>query len=312
MDYQKSTTRQIKVRFIELCCTTILIVVLAVGLTSSQSITNNISITAIVPSQQPSGGGGGGGGGGSSTPSGVQDTGALFRGVAYPGSIVSLLQNGRVVAEQPASPDASFSIGLYGISSGTYVFALRAQDANGRQSALSTYTILVTQGATTVVRGIFLAPTVAIDKQEVRRGDILTVLGKTVPNAQVTVVFNSETQLIKRAIVDSSGNWTYKLNTLELEYGDHQTKARAESDFDITPFSQSLAFKVGTQTVLNTDVVKNFSIYDLNKDGKVNLVDFSMLVYWYRRPSPPVAYDFNKDTQVGLADLSMMIYHWTG
>lgn len=286
---------------------TVIVLLIISSVVQAQTVSETIAITALVPSPTVSSGGGG-----SSTEGGSQDTGVLFRGIAYPGSPVQLLQNGRMVAQQPAGPDATFSISLSGLRAGSYVFGIRGEDSEGRRSTLYTYTIIVTSGVTVIVQGIFLPPTVSIDKKEVRRGDVLTVLGKTAPGASVTVVFNSETQLIKRAIVDSIGNWVYKLNTLELDVGEHETKAQAENDSDITPFSQILSFKVGAQTVLNDEMSKLYTPYDLNKDGRVNLVDFSMLVYWYRRVGPPIAFDFNSDGQITLTDISIMMYHWTG
>jgi hypothetical protein len=49
---------------------------------------------------------------------------------------------------------------------------------------------------------------------------------------------------------------------------------------------------------------------DLNKDGKVNLVDFSiLLVYW--KTSDANA-DINSDGAVNLGDFSIMLFYWTG
>ena len=56
---------------------------------------------------------------------------------------------------------------------------------------------------------------------------------------------------------------------------------------------------------------------DLNGDCKVNLIDFSIAAYWYRRA---LSVDFakiereqlNVDGKVNLIDFSIMAYHWTG
>jgi hypothetical protein len=52
---------------------------------------------------------------------------------------------------------------------------------------------------------------------------------------------------------------------------------------------------------------------DLNKDGKINIVDFSILMYFWNQtnPSNPCA-DINKDGIVNLTDFSIMLYWWTG
>lgn len=62
------------------------------------------------------------------------------------------------------------------------------------------------------------------------------------------------------------------------------------------------------------EVVSCFK-YDLNCDGRVNLVDFSILAYWWKRPLTAVAkqrVDFNGDGKVDLVDFSILAYHWTG
>ena len=49
---------------------------------------------------------------------------------------------------------------------------------------------------------------------------------------------------------------------------------------------------------------------DLNKDGKVNLVDFSILLYYWKTTHHEA--DINIDGIVDLADFSIMMYCWTG
>lgn len=50
---------------------------------------------------------------------------------------------------------------------------------------------------------------------------------------------------------------------------------------------------------------------DINRDGRVDLVDFSILLYNWGMPKNPQA-DFNEDGVVDLVDFSIMLYHWTG
>ncbi|MCX6800556.1 MAG: dockerin type I domain-containing protein, partial [Candidatus Falkowbacteria bacterium] len=51
---------------------------------------------------------------------------------------------------------------------------------------------------------------------------------------------------------------------------------------------------------------------DTNSDNKINLIDFSIVAYWYGRSSPPPSADLNHDGKVNLIDLSIMAYNWTG
>jgi len=50
---------------------------------------------------------------------------------------------------------------------------------------------------------------------------------------------------------------------------------------------------------------------DINRDGKVNIVDFSIAAYWYKRLNPPTSVDINGDGAITLVDFSIMAFYWT-
>ena len=50
---------------------------------------------------------------------------------------------------------------------------------------------------------------------------------------------------------------------------------------------------------------------DLNNDSRVDLVDFSILLFNWGVPKDPIA-DLNKDGKVDLVDFSILLYWWTG
>ncbi len=53
--------------------------------------------------------------------------------------------------------------------------------------------------------------------------------------------------------------------------------------------------------------------WDFNNDCKVNLIDFSIMLYWYNNHVlPPKNIDLNKDTKINIEDFSILAYHWTG
>lgn len=51
---------------------------------------------------------------------------------------------------------------------------------------------------------------------------------------------------------------------------------------------------------------------DLNCDTHVNLIDLSILLYWWRSAQPGIRADINKDGIVNLIDFSILLYWWTG
>lgn len=260
-----------------------------------------------------SGGGGGGGGGGGIFPS-IPNPTVTFDGIAYPGSQLVFLRNGVVVATVPASPDARFSTSLSGLAPGTYTFGIYAVDANGSRSPMQTFSTTITAGVNTGISGIFLPPTIAIDKSSVKHGEPLTIIGFAPPASHVTVEVNSDTELFLHATSSPQGLWRYVLDTTELDLGQHSARAQAAHASDISGFSDLVRFTVGTQTIVAKKSACGVSA-DLNKDCRVQLVDFSMLAFWYRRPltdSAKTAVDLNHDGVVNIVDFSIMAYHWTG
>lgn len=259
-----------------------------------------------------SGGGGGGGGGGiiPSIPTIVSSGKVVFKGFAYPNDDIIVLKDAEIVVTTKASPDASFEVSVDNILSGTYIFSLYGEDFEGRRSALSTFPISVTSGATTYVSGIFISPTIDIDKSEVKRGDNLNIFGKTTPESEVTILVHSDEEIFAKIESNEEGIYFYQLDTSPLSMGLHVTKSKSLLGGRISSFSKALSFVVGTQNIEKIEdiVFKN----DPNLDGKINIVDFSILAYWYKRPTPPEEIDLNFDGEVNLVDFSILAYHWTG
>ncbi len=269
-------------------------------------LTVTIQPNSINPPPPPPAGGGGGGG--AYTP--PVATGVIFRGIAYPGSIVTLTRDGVSIAEVPASPDANFEIQISQSNGGTYTYGVSSVDKNGIRSLIRSFTVMITPGVTTVISGIFLSPTISIDKSQVARGDVLTILGQTAPDAKVNIMLHSGTQLNKTATSSKDGTWSYKLDTLELDFGDHTTQARTTKNQDISALSEVLGFKVGTSNV--AVVPMKCGSGDFNCDKHVNLIDFSILAYWFGRTNPPKNIDLKADGLVNIVDFSILAYYWTG
>lgn len=265
------------------------------------------------PPPPPQGGGGGGGGGG--YPS--LETKVIFSGRAYPRSEVTLLKDAQIVATTLADSDANFNIILSGISGGSYIFSIYSEDQNGQRSSLLTFPVNVITGATVNISGIFISPTIAVDKAEVKRGDIISIFGQSVKNADITIQISSENEFFLKTKSDSSGVYLSNFDTTDLEYGDHFTKLRASLGDKFSPFSKAVSFKVGTKNVLAEKPALCPKKGDLNNDCKVNLVDFSIAAYWYKRQLSPSfklteKEKLNGDAKIDLVDFSIMAYYWTG
>jgi hypothetical protein len=255
-------------------------------------------------------GGGGGGGGGQII------TQVILSGKAYPLSKVTVLKDGQIAVNTIAGLDANFSVALTSLSAGDYVFSVYSEDNKGRRSSLFTFPVTVVSGSTVKITGIFLSPTIDVDKSEVKRGDNIAILGQSVPNGEITIAVNSEQELFVKSKADKEGIYLYNLDTSPLDLGQHSTKSKAAADGLISSFSASVGFLVSTQTVAKAPV-KCPLRGDLNNDCRVNLVDFSIAAYWYKRPISDTFKVIEKqwlngDGKISLVDFSIIAYYWTG
>jgi len=104
----------------------------------------------------------------------------------------------------------------------------------------------------------------------------------------------------------------YNFDSSFVDYGTHYTKSKASiGNQAVSGFSNVISFKVGTKNIA-TELPKVVTKGDLNSDRRVNLVDFSIAAYWYKRPTPPATVDLNNDGKIDLVDFSIMAYYWTG
>lgn len=256
-----------------------------------------------------SGGGGGGSSGGSSS---IPETNVVFSGKAYPRSTVTLLKDAQVVAITIADSNADFQVAISGVSSGEYLFSVYSEDYKGIRSSLFTFPVGVKAGLTTRVGDIYIAPSIAVDLSEVRHGENIVIFGQTTPFSEITISVNSAEEFFKKKTSDANGVYLLSFDTSVLETGQHHTRSKVALGGKISSFSKVIGFTVGSKNVPSQLPQKTAVFADLNGDGRVNIVDFSVIAYWYKRSNPPALADLNKDGKVDIVDFSIMAFNWTG
>lgn len=254
-------------------------------------------------------------GGSTTAPTGTNTV--IFSGRAYPTSGVTLLKDAQIAAVSVAGPDSNFQITLGGLSAGNYIFGVYGTDNKSQRSVLVTFPITLSSGVTTYVSGIFIAPTISVDKIEVRRGDNIAIFGQTIPRSNVTIAVSSDRDFFNIAQADNIGAYLYNFDTALLEFGHHSAKSKATLKQEISSFSKSVGFTVGTRSVASELKPQCPSRGDLGGDCQVNLVDFSILSYWYKRPLSDSFRQIeltklNGDGKIDLTDFSIMAFYWTG
>ena len=55
------------------------------------------------------------------------------------------------------------------------------------------------------------------------------------------------------------------------------------------------------------------SLCDFNGDGRCNLIDLSIMLFYYDKFGPQIVrYDFNRSSRVDFPDVSILMFYWTG
>lgn len=273
------------------------------------------STGASTPPPNPGSGGGGGGGGGTPNVVVLTNPGAtvVFTGHAYPNSTVVLLKDAQIALSSEAGGDAKFSFSLTNLSPGSYVFSVYGIDSSGKHSTPIAFPETLSAGVTTTIGGIFISPTIDVDKSEVKRGDNIAIFGQSTASSTVTISVHSNPEVFVRTEADKDGAYLYNFDTSFLDFGDHVAKSKATVANEISNFGASVSFAVGTQNISKKPSSGCVSA-DLNCDGKTNLVDFSVMAYWFNRALSGTGFnsDLNHDGKVDLVDFSILAYHWTG
>ncbi len=259
------------------------------------------------PPPPPSGGGGGVYIGGSLNP--PKKTQLVIKGKAYPGADVRVLKEGELLEIVKANSSGDFTFKSKQVSPGMHTFSIWTTDKEGTRSILLSTTFEVTANAITELSGILLPPTIKADKTSVSKDGEINLSGQTVPNVNVYVYIHSK-EIIKETTSTTGGDWNLNLKVNKLE-GDmfHYAKALFQTNISgaslKSGYSKTISFYVGQNPPKNVCPGA-----DLNNDGKINLMDFSILLYYWGTDNNCA--DQNKDGVVNLADFSIMMYYWTG
>lgn len=236
----------------------------------------------------------------------IPNTNVVFSGKAYPLSKVFVLKDGQLVATAVANQEGVFTATISGLSTGQFMFSLYAQDQNTTRSKLFSFQKSISSGVTTKFGSIFLSPTIRSDKAQVKKGDAITFSGYAIPNSKVDVSLSSG--IVQSTQAGEDGAYSIVVATENVSQGSYVAKVRSSIE-GLESEGGEIDFTVGIE---NIESGKEVSKADLNKDGRINLVDFSIQAFWYKRANPPESVDLNGDKKVDLLDFSIMVFHWTG
>lgn len=234
-------------------------------------------------------------------------------GTAYPLATVTFLRDGKIERAITSGANGRFSTSIGGLERGVYTFGIFAKDTEGRKSVTFPSTFSIGAGTNTVVGNILLPPTMVALKTTVASGESVSVSGQAAPEATIELIgvrqdknAASDTPMKAETVADAAGKWSILLETIGFPVDTYELKARLRSStLGVSEFSYGLFVGVGKAPTL--DFAKRS---DMNKDNRVNIVDFSILLFHWGKDSAIA--DINASSKVDLTDFSILIFNWTG
>lgn len=262
------------------------------------------------------------GGGGSGAFSGgsplLYRASVTISGFTSPLAQVTTLVDGTILSTAQARTDGSYEVIAGGLERGTYTIAVYATDSAGHKSSTYTSTLSVGQGTNNTISGIIIPPTVVLSADSVDPGAALAISGESVPDATIELFVTpqgasllGDAQKYTVTVPNGSGGtqtgkWSVDIDTSTMSRGTYEVRARAlylgEAE---SAFSKAIFLGIGEEPSPDLAIRA-----DINRDGKVNLTDFSILLSFWGTANDDT--DINLDGTANLADFSILLFNWTG
>ena len=295
-----------------------------------------VPVDAQSPPPQSSGatvsitiGSAGGGGPTGGLPREVTIGDVVMNGLGYPNGVATVRIDGSVAATLVVSANGRFTRTFTGLPQGLHTFGVSATDARGLTSPTISLTLSVPGGTITTIDNLFLPPTINASSPVILP-DSVSLSGYSYPGS--TVLLMLSVGKFYQTPAHGDGTWTLSIPSRELGLGSHQVRVYAK-------LASGLQSEPGTPVVFlvlpaalppgvslpptqvqqpafpPTAPIDTQECSDLNGDGRVNLTDFSILLYYWGRSTTVEGagqVDCSGDGTIDLKDLSVMLYWWTG
>ncbi|MEK7462637.1 MAG: DUF4215 domain-containing protein [Patescibacteria group bacterium] len=270
------------------------------------------SAACLVEPVNSGGGGssGGGSGGGGGQDDELPDTQVNISGRAYPSRTINFLLDGDEVGSVQANSTGVFQFSTEW-SPGTATLGLWASDFSGTRSITLSNTFDITQGAVTNLNDIILPPSLKVSNTSFSPGAVLTVSGQAVPNATINLYIDKNVTPVATGLAGANGQWSIPYDTVKLSNKEYALRAKSVSG--TPPLTTQSSFSSTVQLFSGVSA-RTSSPSDLNRDTRINLIDFSILIFWWQTnggdSNPPA--DVNGNGKVSLEDFSILLFNWTG
>lgn len=147
--------------------------------------------------------------------------------------------------------------------------------------------------------------------------------GKATKGARVTIL--KDGQIAVTSITNSEDNFTTTISGLSTGNYIFSVYSENENNQHSLPFTFPMYIQRGVTTKISDIILEKENIVsvekrlsltrgeiDINKDGRLNFLDFSEMLFWYKKDTPSKEIDFNGDNKITLVDFSILAFYWTG
>lgn len=174
----------------------------------------------------------------------VPETTITVHGYAAPSSLVSIKEGGTTKASIASDSLGAFSASIT-TSTGVHQLQVSYADPQG-VSSQQHLEIINAQPQQNVSKEVFLSPTISFGTQSiVQKGSLIVIRGNTIPNALVSVSLDFGVQIFN-VQSDTTGAYSYTLNTTTLILGNHTLTTQTQKGASLSDISRQLAFTLQT------------------------------------------------------------------
>ncbi len=251
--------------------------------------------------------------------SNVAPTSVIISGQAYPGGKIEFLRKSiqdeiyRSIPEATSTVflDGTFRIQLSALLQGEYLFALRAEDKDGRKTGVIAFNTDLASSDHLEAKDIFVPPTIDFSKSIIALGHDVNLKGYAAPERKIEIEIDGILKGETRS--DKNGFWAYATSTAPFRIGDHYARAR---QIDVGGRSGSEEPSGSKRKASQFSVSRTFRISllafpkaDFNSDDKITVSDWSIFLYRWGSENKDLKakIDMNEDGKIDISDFSIFL-----
>lgn len=233
----------------------------------------------------------------------------VVSGYSSPFSFIIFTEDNSIIGTDIANSLGSFTHYFSGLQPRVHNITVYGTDMLSRSTSFLPIEIYTAAFQQTTISNQLLSPALSLNASRFLQGDQIIASGSAMPGADITIFTDSPMRSYATS-ADINGNWTYTItDTYNYILGDYRLYALAQSSFGLQSIkSISHNFTIVTDLETSGEACGDITGGDLNCDGKVDLTDFSILMYYWGSKNRTA--DINGDEWVNLTDFSIMMFYW--